>query len=423
MSIGSTATYTCDSGYFIVGENTRTCQEDGSWSGRAPICRIVRCGGLNSPINGRVSISDNTVGGIATYTCNSGYSLSGSGTRICQNDGSWSGSTPTCSRVVCSSLSNPTNGRVTFSSGVFVGSRATYTCDIGYFIIGEDMRTCQTDGMWSGIAPSCRIIRCGGLSSPSNGQVFISEDTVGGIATYRCNSGYDLFGSETRICQNDGSWSGDAPVCELQGRFKNRSLFELLYIYIILYSHNTVMCSNLPAPSNGRVDQRGNQPGDTATYFCNTNYELSGDRTRICQNDGSWSGSAPTCTRIVCASLPNPSNGQVTFSSGVFVGSRATYTCNNGYFIDGQSTRTCQGDGSWTGSAPICRIIRCGGLSNPSNGQVSITDNTVGGRATYTCNSGYDLVGIEIRFCQNDGSWSGDAPVCEQQSKLIIPQK
>ena len=184
-----------------------------------------------------------------------------------------------------------------------------------------------------------------------------------------------------------------------------------------IYSY-TVMCSTLPAPSNGRIDQEGNRPGDRATYSCNTNYELSGDRVRTCQNDGSWSGSAPTCNRIVCQSLSNPANGQVTFSSGVFVGSRATYTCDSGYFVDGQSTRTCQGDGSWTGSAPICRIIRCGGLSDPSNGQVSISDNTVGGSATYTCNSGYNLVGSETRFCQNDGSWSGDAPVCERQSKL-----
>ena len=178
------------------------------------------------------------------------------------------------------------------------------------------------------------------------------------------------------------------------------------------------MCSTLPAPSNGRIDQEGNRPDDRATYSCNTNYELSGDRVRTCQNDGSWSGSAPTCDRIVCQSLSNPANGQVTFSSGVFVGSRATYTCDSGYFVDGQSTRTCQADGSWTGNAPICRIIRCGGLSNPSNGQVSISDNTVGGSATYTCNSGYNLVGSETRFCQNDGSWSGDAPVCERQSKL-----
>ena len=172
------------------------------------------------------------------------------------------------------------------------------------------------------------------------------------------------------------------------------------------------MCSRLPAPSNGRIDQQGNRPGDRAQYSCNVNYELSGDRLRTCQDDGSWSGSAPTCTRIVCSNLPNPNNGQVTFSSGVVVGSRATYTCNTGYLIVGESTRTCQQGGTWSGSVPTCTIIRCGGLSNPSNGQVSIRDNTVGGVASYTCNSGYELIGSETRICQNDGNWSERAPIC-----------
>ena len=33
-----------------------------------------------------------------TFTCNGGYDLNGSGTRTCQNDGNWSGSDVTCSR-------------------------------------------------------------------------------------------------------------------------------------------------------------------------------------------------------------------------------------------------------------------------------------------------------------------------------------
>ena len=58
-----------------------------------------------------------------------------------------------------------------------------------------------------------------------------------------------------------------------------------------------VRCSNLPDPSNGRVNQRGNKPGDRASYTCNSGYELQGDSARICQNNGQWSGDAPTCER------------------------------------------------------------------------------------------------------------------------------
>ena len=36
---GSTATYSCRKGYLLVGRRTRTCQANGQWSGKAPVCR------------------------------------------------------------------------------------------------------------------------------------------------------------------------------------------------------------------------------------------------------------------------------------------------------------------------------------------------------------------------------------------------
>ena len=143
------------------------------------------------------------------------------------------------------------------------------------------------------------------------------------------------------------------------------------------------------------MSQQGNNPGDRASYTCNSGYELVGQSTRTCQSNGQWSGDAPTCTQIVCRNLSNPPNGRVSLSIGVFIGSRATYTCNRGYSLVGDSTRVCQNDGTWTGRAPII-------------------DNTAGGTAVYTCNSGYTLVGRDTRTCQEDGSWSGTAPICRR---------
>ena len=37
-------------------------------------------------------------GGVATYTCDSGFTLVGDPTRICGSDGTWSGMSPTCER-------------------------------------------------------------------------------------------------------------------------------------------------------------------------------------------------------------------------------------------------------------------------------------------------------------------------------------
>lgn len=55
---------------------------------------------------------------------------------------------------------------------------------------------------------------CRQLSNPANGRVTISNRTVGGVATYFCNSGFNLVGAKTRVCQSGGEWSGIAPSCQ-----------------------------------------------------------------------------------------------------------------------------------------------------------------------------------------------------------------
>ena len=56
------------------------------------------CGPLNPPTDGLVSITGTTVGSTATYTCNDGFGLQGQSTRTCQTNGQWSGSAPICQR-------------------------------------------------------------------------------------------------------------------------------------------------------------------------------------------------------------------------------------------------------------------------------------------------------------------------------------
>ena len=54
------------------------------------------CGPLEVPNNGQVSASETVYNYTATYTCNTGYVLSGGSTRTCQVNGEWSGNAPTC---------------------------------------------------------------------------------------------------------------------------------------------------------------------------------------------------------------------------------------------------------------------------------------------------------------------------------------
>ena len=51
------------------------------------------------------------------------------------------------------------------------------------------------------------------LSAPENGNFAIT--TTGGevVASYTCEIGYQLVGNAVLTCQSDGQFSGEEPVC------------------------------------------------------------------------------------------------------------------------------------------------------------------------------------------------------------------
>ena len=63
-----------------------------------------------------------------------------------------------------------------------------------------------------------------------------------------------------------------------------------------------------------------------------------------------------------------PSNGMVTCSLGddgiPSYGETCTTICNTGYDVDGEGTRTCQNNGSWSGSSATCKIGKFVHISN-----------------------------------------------------------
>ena len=59
----------------------------------------------------------------------------------------------------------------------------------------------------------CVGVDCGLLEPPPNGQVVTMGTTLGSRAMYTCNVGYTLLGSVTRVCGADRLWSGSEPTC------------------------------------------------------------------------------------------------------------------------------------------------------------------------------------------------------------------
>ena len=62
----------------------------------------------------------------------------------------------------------------------------------------------------------------------------------------------------------------------------------------------------------------------------------------------------------------------------------------------------------------------CGPLDSPSNGTVAFDDTIENSTATYTCDSGHNLVGPATRTCAMNGSWTETEPTCKRKwlSKL-----
>ena len=63
---------------------------------------------------------------------------------------------------------------------------------------------------------------------------------------------------------------------------------------------------------------------------------------------------------VDCGALLSPTNGQVNHTAGTTLGTTATYSCNTGYSLQGSNSRTCQATGMWSGSPPTCqRMLLC----------------------------------------------------------------
>ena len=143
--------------------------------------------------------------------------------------------------VPCLALANPNNGVTTCSLGddgvLSYEDTCSFTCNTGYELTGSDTRTCQSDGSWSGSDDVCRrgehftysilsitatliqlAVACPSLTDLNNGVTTCSLGDDGVLSyedtcSFTCNTGYELTGSDTRTCQSDGSWSGSDDVC------------------------------------------------------------------------------------------------------------------------------------------------------------------------------------------------------------------
>ena len=114
--------------------------------------------------------------------------------------------------VECGDPGTPASGLKQLTRTTY-NARVQYTCLDGFSLQGQQERVCQANGRWSGSLPACVPSDCGDPGAPQNGRVDVSSTSIGSTAQYVCTEGYTLRGLKSRLCQQNGDWSGDVPEC------------------------------------------------------------------------------------------------------------------------------------------------------------------------------------------------------------------
>ncbi|XP_067016814.1 sushi, von Willebrand factor type A, EGF and pentraxin domain-containing protein 1-like isoform X7 [Acropora muricata] len=390
--------FACDSGFILRGSTVRTCQANGTWDGIETHCDAVDCGVIKPPLNGSVSGEMTVFPHLLRIYCDEGFTLLGSASRKCQANGTWSGTDALCKANDCGPLQIPSNGTLTGNLTTYP-NKVIFTCNEGFILYGSSQRYCQSDRRWSGNETFCKARNCGPLPVPTNGSQEGSLTTFSNQILFRCEEGFILRGSESRICQANGSWSGNQTFCEAKN------------------------CGALQSPTNGSL------LGNMTTYphmvklACNDGFNLRGSRVRQCLSHGNWSGSNTICEAKNCGPLSAPINGSLIGKKTSYP-NKIKFACDDGFLLKGSKVRYCQANGTWNGADTSCEAVDCGPLSIPLNGSSSGNLTVYPNKLYFGCDPGFIQSGSPVRLCQSNGTWDGSTTYCEAVDcgKLHAPQ-
>uniref|UniRef100_A0A8B9PMP3 Sushi domain-containing protein n=1 Tax=Apteryx owenii TaxID=8824 RepID=A0A8B9PMP3_APTOW len=420
---GTAVIYSCDPGYYVMGEASIYCTDSGNWSLPLPRCE----GGCAAPpglhfaelTEEYKNQTEFSVGDTVKYTCQPGY-MRHPGippTVTCLKNQTWSEALEFCKRKQCKYPEAPKNGRVVILTDLLFGSAVNHTCEEGHELVGQSQRRCDIFGTlvaWSGAPPICQKVVCP-VPKIQNGRISIHknsytyEDTV----SFKCHEGFTLQGHHTVQCRADKTWDPPVPVCERGGMAK-------------YYHHPTntttkpvVKCLPPPGITNGEHSRHFSDTFDIGAlvhYSCKPGFFLIGNESIHCTAYGIWSRPLPRC-EVGCVS-PGVGNGKVIGLESLYrPGDIVRIECNSDDGPKGLHESQCQAGGTWNPPLPICEgAPHCSKPPEIANGWHSGLATVVfapGMSVTYSCESDFSLIGTASIYCTEAGAWSHPSPVCQ----------
>ncbi|XP_040039010.2 sushi, von Willebrand factor type A, EGF and pentraxin domain-containing protein 1 isoform X1 [Gasterosteus aculeatus] len=404
----SVVSYACMDGFTMRKESSVSCLASGQWSSPYPECIPVECPQPVEISNGIVDVQGLMFLSKALYGCKTGYNLVGNSTVLCGETGLWIGGVPSCRPIECSIPKQTANGKVIYTKLQF-GHSATYSCRRGYRLHGPETLKCLASGEWDTKPPACVEISCSPPQPIENGFVEGQDHSFGVTIFYSCFPGFQLVGQDHLTCEEFG-WSSSVPVCVPSDCGLPPHIDFGEYVRVAQLSGSSDGAGALIPPMDLSFLH-----GTFIEYRCHKGYDITRPTRLTCQEDGGWSGTAPSCVPAECETPPAPERGRVNVTDTSF-GSTVTYACEDGYELEGEAVRECVSGRLWTRDAPVCRPVSCGDPGAVANGSARGGAFVYPEALRYECSPGFVLKGSDTIVCRADGKWSGQKPFCEPVS-------
>lgn len=318
FNINDTIKYKCENGYIFSNSSVLasknypvfTCKLKNNvavWDFDDTACKPVNCGHPGYVENADIEGSVFSFPASVTYKCHEGYKHSGLvSKRSCLPTGRWD---PTidkiqCTPIVCPDLNIPLNGSIQYSNANNYDSKATYSCDKGYVLKGNKIRTCTNNAKWDGSDPTCEKVTC---SKPIPTASQESYD-VGDVFFFVCPQTKKQFITK---CKEDGQWTTKINcISDSNNVISNNSInvnnktntINNTSLSNNVNPKNNTNLSNIVNPSNTTNKNTNINLNNTASFSKNTiskNNLISNNKASLNNNGGNSANNITSSKNII----------------------------------------------------------------------------------------------------------------------------
>ncbi|XP_071494425.1 CUB and sushi domain-containing protein 3-like [Diadema antillarum] len=336
-----------------------------------------------------VNCTDPLYGIRCSFSCDEGYDLIGPSAVSCDlsSDGSpaWEDAPPVCQIQTCPPLL-PTNPATVVgcdpSSPVPYRSECTMQCPFGFVGVGEILKRCLADGVWSSTNFTCDRKTCSPLVETDvisiTPSTCLSDPRYQDTCHLECQrSGFQIFPSEYEetTCTGIQIWSRDITVAKCKDT--QPPTFVQCPSEVVVYasrSSDTALVSwNVTAIDNSDLEPTLScdlQPGVMTRGI----YQVSCSARDDAGNENDCIFGAEVKVRR-CQRLVPPVHGTIEEACNDTFGGECTVSCSAGYKLIGSRRGSCEFNGTDTfwhfWPDPICEVMGCPPL--PLNQSILVT--------------------------------------------------